>query len=117
MNWKEFFKPNVEKIILSIILFVIVRYISFNFGITLSCGFANHKPVFDGCRYKLNPLLWLPIPILTGDYEAVAGGGVPASFTVYNMSIIFITFPYWILISYLLSCMVISLRNLIQQRY
>jgi len=119
MNWGDFLKPTKKKIILMIIIFVIVRYISFRFGIKLVCGgVINNFQVFDGCGYKLNPLFWLPASIfLDGGYEVTTGVGVPPPFSVYdNMSIILITLPYWLLVSYLFSCLTISGYNKLKKK-
>ena len=109
----EFFRLSRSKGIVTVSLFVVLVTLSFSIGRSYIArrsevqptppqGKVRLLPPLDGLRvYKLNPVLWLPAPIVT-DTNYVE------YFPVDTDKLVAISLPYWLLLSYIVGCSVVS---------
>ena len=107
MDVKEFFKPNAKKIILSLVIFALIAFLSFKLGKVYE---DPYKDISDDMRppgglflYKLNPILWLPAPLFSQTHDYMEHSPVDSN-EIEISSIV-----YWLIISYLISCSVFSI--------
>jgi len=102
MNVKEFLKPNVKKIILFLIMFALLAFLSFKLGRVYEDPYKYipeyMRPVGGLLLYKLNPILWLPAPLFSQTHNYIEHWPVDSN-EIEISSII-----YWLIISYLISC-------------
>jgi hypothetical protein len=102
---KQFLKPDWRKIIICILLTFLIGFISFVFGREYQDIFPElpleQKPLTGVFLYKLNPLLWLPAPLVSKDYS------YSEHLPLDSGEIYLVTIPYWIITSYLSSCLII----------
>lgn len=130
MSLKVFLKPTKGKIILSIITFLCIAFLSFTVGRNqISKAIHYYQGVrivsLTGARsYKLNPILWLPAPIITS--SQYTGRDHVSLQDLYMQSdlvgsreritkLTLITIPYWIILSYFLSSSIIFIFDKIRK--
>ena len=115
MIWKEFLKPNWKKALLAVILSIILGAIAFYFGRQYQDPWPNWppgepKPPGGLFRFKLNPLLWLPAPLVSRKHSYVETCSVDLN------KILLVTIPYWIIVSYFFSCAIIWMRGKMREQ-
>lgn len=91
---------------------MLLNRISFDYGAKLVCGKADAGGIgrIDGCTYELDPLVWYPAALVTGDYgySIGAGGGAPLLFAQTDMgkAIMRVMLPFWFILAYVFSCLI-----------
>jgi len=79
------------------------------------------KPgIINGCPrlLKLNPIFWLPTPITTPShrYFLIKCYVGPALYIEGDLLTTLITLPYWLVLSYLLSCLIIWIYDKVKKK-
>ena len=100
MNWKEFFRPNKKRILITLIVFFLIAFLSYKIGRTYEDPYEDWhsnilRPIGGLSPYRLNPIFWLPAPLITSNHDYLE------YFPVDN--VIFVSIPYWISLSYLIA--------------
>lgn len=105
MDVKKFLKPTKNKIMLTIVIFLVILYLSFKIGRVYRDPYENFpedmKPFGGLFPHKLNPILWLPAPLFTQKHSYIE------YFPVDTNLVMISSFAYWIVISYFLSCLIV----------
>jgi len=90
-----------KKIFLTIIFFIILAFVAMHFG-TRGFVYSDEVPVENQpVHFKINPILWLP------SWYFFKG---EISDSTILISLLY-TFPYWLIISYLLSSVMLKNDN------
>jgi|SRR3972149_7653319 len=103
MNWKEFLKPDMKKIILFLVLFSL----SYFFGV------SSYHGILQVVGVCYNPILWLPLAIVGGSCIFSSGGDLISIINQFPYSLgILATLLYW----YFLSCLIVWIYNNIRKK-
>ena len=115
MSGKEFLKPNWKKISSAVILSVFLGAVAFLLGRQYQDPWSDWssgilKPVGGLFFFKLNPLLWLPAPLVSEKHNYIE------AFPVDSNRILSATIPYWLIISYFFACTTIWIYKKVREK-
>lgn len=120
---KEILKPTRSKLIVALIITVFIGWISIVYGVSSeTCS----RHVDSGCVFHVHPVLWAPTYFLNYTVS-FPKRNYSVNFTFLRtfesppLSVVigfltFVTIPYWLLISYLISCAGIAVYYRVKYR-